>query len=748
MKTLSTNFQTVLKKGDFNQVYIIKVTGNLKTSTYTSKSFYFSNVSGVITDTINQPLLNTLYNIPNITEQLNVKAQTSSIGGFSVSIINNGFSDTIDLYNFWNREIIVYFGSTDLTNLSNFEILYTGIIGNVDYNQEIITFPVTNSTVTVQKELPLKNINQDDFSKAENNVIGMADPIVYGNHIYNLGNTDADKMTYSQANNMIKMLYVGNNQYRVAGHELKEIDSVWTKDSRTKRFIKLDGFKTIVNDSSGVTIDVGKELSNGSDGQMLTYYTFYSATSTFVTDGVSVDDWITIDNGTTSNRYAINAVTSETNLVLKTATGFTGTGYDFFIIKKDLLFYDYWHGIGGFSQEDSVWTDTEQASNGDINGNCTFDTGDSPYVVGCTAKVSFPWWDNADNIDDADIEEVTVFARSSYFADAGATFTINGASVTGNLPTTFYNCGNESSNRAGIISEVNLTVTPSLHEEVHLRVYELYKRIKYVYDPDTDFYCSCKGKEAGSTLNGLFTDITSDSQLLENPAHIMADIIVNDLEQTTLSDSFQDSATELTNWKFAFTIENFINSYELLNKLAKDCKTIIRWNSKNKPSLFCFGTYTTARTIYQSEMLNFSRVESSLSDVINKLELKYNNKKDSLEREDNRTGIGSQDVYNFISNTTVETDYITDETTAELLADFYCKNDTDSFWSGIHQIISFETPVVSHKSWQTTFKPLNALEIGDVIELDEMEMPVNDSQFLITSISRLKNKIKIIAFEL
>jgi hypothetical protein len=80
--------------------------------------------------------------------------------------------------------------------------------------------------------------------------------------------------------------------------------------------------------------------SAGTDGQhdANPYTTFTSATSTFVTDGVTTDDTLVIsvtgDNGyATVGTYAISSVESETELLLTTACGGTGaeTGITFYI---------------------------------------------------------------------------------------------------------------------------------------------------------------------------------------------------------------------------------------------------------------------------------------------------------------------------------------------------------------------------------------------------------------------------------
>ena len=233
---------------------------------------------------------------------------------------------------------------------------------------------------------------------------------------------------------------------------------------------------------------------------------------------------------------------------------------------------------------------------------------------------------------------------------------------------------------------------------------------------------------------------------------------MNSLSVSSISASFDTNATgELDGWKFRYTINEFMSSKDILLNLAKSCKSIIRWDSNNEPSLITLGksSYTTARTIKGTEITVSGVYESSLDDICNKLTLKYNkgeNYRTTIIREDDRTNIGSQDVYNIVSNTTIETDFISDSTTAGLLANFYCKDDDDSFWSKLHNILEFEAPLLGHNYWNgSTFVPFMALEIGDVVEFEDMIVDCNgetwtDKQFMIISI-QIGNKIRITGFE-
>jgi hypothetical protein len=104
----------------------------------------------------------------------------------------------------------------------------------------------------------------------------------------------------------------------------------------------------------------------------------------------------------------------------------------------------------------------------------------------------------------------------------------------------------------------------------------------------------------------------------------------------------------------------------------------------------------------------------------------------------------------------LKADFIRDDTAVGLLADHWCKDDADSFWSVKRDIIEFN--VATNRGidfWATTFKPLLLLELLDIIELDDADYDSilkcngaswSGKQFKIFYIERHKLGMKIKAF--
>jgi hypothetical protein len=147
------------------------------------------------------------------------------------------------------------------------------------------------------------------------------------------------------------------------------------------------------------------------------------------------------------------------------------------------------------------------------------------------------------------------------------------------------------------------------------------------------------------------------------------------------------------------------NSKEVLDKLALQSKSFIWWDTNNEPSFDHFeAAYTTAREIKLDEIADIKQLKISktkLSDIVNTFKLHYDHDeidgifRANVPREDDRATTGSQDIHNSEIQKDLEADYIVDATTAGLLADHWCKDDADSFWSTLHDVIEF--PVVTNR---------------------------------------------------
>ena len=699
MKTLSSSYENILKTGVVDFICICKITGTHKT-TYVDKNFYISNRSIEIDDDTGAvsasdiPTQPILINSPNIIEQINVKEQTSSIGGFSIKIHNDG---TFEDYNLYNRDIEIYFGDMSMDKLDDYDDSYYGVMGDITYSDTVITIQVTNSTKKVQKELPNTKIGQV-YTYTPEETIGLPNPIVYGDRPFYYGydgQTTTFNMVANQASSMVKCIDEGGNTWRICDHELNETESqyyrVWTKDPTTGRMLKLgDSDYSIETDSGGSYV----ELNSSFD------------------------------------------------------------------------FYDYWYpkSVSVATDTGVNWSNPENAIDDDYDTFSQSDLADT-VVNGQIQRIviDFPIYQPTQDATITEVKEMLVYlfdADTSYFqltTEDEDTIIPTPMPLKSTKEVTIIDRLSPSKDRIG--GEYTIK-----HECIQdavagktstAKVYMIFKQIKLAPERVDNLYIACKGKEASSTLAGKFSGL-STGDLLENPAHIIADVIVDELGITDIGTDFQASASVLTSWKYAPYINEFINSRELLDNLAGDCKSVVRWDYENNPSMSTFkDSYITDMVINGDDCSLPVCSKTKLDDIINKLELKYKKGEayqTSIEREDDRTNTGSQDVYNFVSNTTKETDFIVDPTTVGYLADFYCKDDADSFWSVAHNIVEVELPLVgNHNYYGGNFIPYNRLELGDVVEFTNMPIKCNDEeftgkQFLIISVTK-GTRMKIKGYE-
>lgn len=685
MKTISTNFKNILKRGQQRPCYVIKLTGMLKASPYTERIFYLSDQERFITDTTEFYCYPIIQNDIEITEQLNVKEHTASIGGFSIQLMNVDFSDFFNTYYFYNRDIEIYYGDMGLTDLDDFEKRYSGIVGDISENAGIIDIPVTNSTFKVQKTVPEKLIKNKAITASLSrevlpDAVGKPYGFVYGDYDQEATSVFAPSKEILATT---RLMYVGDTAryWAVCENKLKSFADAWYQDNQLGRKVQ-------------VAHSTYPYYGSGSYGSYITTYN---------TVGV-----------------------------------FTYWNNNGSISKSGI---DIWGG-----SEDNL-IDDDESTFASPNGTTSIGT-----LLFSTLVVNF---DSVDNYDGENLTQ-TVYAKVDFGTNNPAlwTFKINGVnaeSSTGSYSeygTTTGNVTIELANVSGSTQTPNNT----------LKIYVCVKKLSYdVIDMD-EMFISCKGKPANTTLANKFTDLSTDA-LIENPAHVVADLIVNVLGITEIDSSFQaQSAGELNGWKFAHDRKESIDSKDLIDEMSINCKSITRWNENNEPSLITFkDNYTADITLNGSDFMSLPNVyKSNIEDVVNKSKLQYQKitgYRQEIEQEDNRTGIGSQAVYNAIYDKQYQSDYITDTTTAEYLADYWCKDDNVSFWSEVHHMIDFELPIkMKHNFYAGDYIPYTSLGLGDVVKFTNMLVNCNgetwkDRKFLIISKGSYKNKIVFTGFE-
>ena len=744
MLTIPTNMQTALKKNPNQEFrYIIKIGRSLIASPYTASNFYISSNATFgtnnvgITDSIVYPVVPILLKEPDITEQLDIRAHTSTVGGFSIELDDNflfqnpahsnaleKFSDQLNTYNIYNRDLYIYLWLTGLTNLQT-ECLkvYHGIVGDVKISNNKVIIPISNSTFKVQKELPQKIINVNDHPLAPSESIGLPYSLVYGQHKYLYCNPNKSLATSVELNNLIPCRYVGlnaNNKHRwvISSNKCKSINALWIYDTQLAKYTQL---------LSGWVIEFNNEV----DGAIVR-----------INNDPVYTDYHLSDGNVTATKYGSWAT------VFSNPTRAGDKAFDL-------------------------------ATVGSINAGAGLET----WIK---IAIQFPEWKNQ-VIDDINIREIKVslFAKyeatglygdpySNWFKIECSFDDTNWEDITDQFPTdetTFENIRLTiiSYNKANIGATIYLKITKiraGAGPATTITIYEVFKSINYRSINFPQVFASVDGREASVPVANLLYSLSA-GDLIEHPAAIITSLLIDEMGSTNIDvGSVNNVITELAGWKDSVNIDSFMNSKELIEKIAKQSKLFLYWNAFNKPAMDTFYAVNATDYMFHPNDIQGRPLlsKSSLSDIVNDFKLKYHkspkgNLQLVIERANNTAGSGSQAVYNTVNELVMDADYIADETTARLLADHWCKDGDDkSFWSVLHNVIEFETvDLRGVNCWNAgVFKPILGLELTDIIELhsdwDNIMKCYGESwagkKFKITSITRKPWSLKIKAIEL
>ena len=744
MLTIPANMQTALKKNPNQEFrYIIKIGRSLVASPYTASNFYISSNATFgtnnvgITDTSVYPVVPILLKEPDITEQLDLRAHTSTVGGFSIELDDNflfqnpahsnaleKFSDQLNTYNIYNRDLYIYLWLTGLTNLQTECLeMYHGIVGDVQISGDKIVIPISNSTFKVQKELPQKIINVNDHPLAPSESIGLPYSLVYGQHKYLYCNYNKSLATSVELNNLIPCHYIGlntNNKHRwvISSNKCKSIDELWIYDTQLAKYTKIPAGWTIEsnNEVNGAIVIIDNNPAytdyHLSDGNVTAYRSGTGAT-TFSSPTRAGDK--AFDLATVGSINAGAGSGTWIKIAIQFPDWNNQTIDDANIIRIDVSLFAKYEATGLGGQPYYYWFKIE----------CSFD--------------DINWEDITEQfpIDETTLENIILATISYNKANIGATLYLKITKIkAGAGPTT--------------------TIT----------IYEAFKSIRYRSTNFSQVFASVNGREASVPVANFLYSLSA-GDLVEHPAAIITSLLIDEMGETNIDiSSINNVITELAGWKFSVNIDGFTNSKELIEKIAKQSKLFLYWNAFNKPAMDTFFvSITTDYTFHPNDIQARPLLsKSSLSDIVNDFKLKYHkspkgNLQLVIERANNTAGSGSQAVYNTVNELVMDADYIADETTARLLADHWCKDGDDkSFWSVLHNVIEFETVDLRGVNfWNAgTFKPILGLELTDIIELhsdwDNIMKCYGESwagkQFKITSITRKPWSLKIKAIEL
>ncbi|KKN70716.1 hypothetical protein LCGC14_0428710 [marine sediment metagenome] len=395
-----------------------------------------------------------------------------------------------------NEEVNVYLYFDDGTAIldAEREKLFSGIISDfpsLDYSH--VEFQAESTDILAQQLIGTL-ITDSDAADTDKGLPeesqGKVRPIIYGDHVFNLGDDLRTSETGSTSNNLTPCLYLGvdssgNHRWLVADHKVSEINAegddseqqeIWGFDSTLGRFVRLFSTFTVEQNT-----EFGCIISHASAPQ------FY-------------DHW-----------YGLGTVT--------TAESESAPGR-----------------VTEFADEERVIDkDFTTASQGSLNESAQ--TGDNT-----TYTIPFPAYDDQ-NMDDADIIDIDYM----WYADAtvaGGAALGDGRLVVGGTSAVNHSLTADENTRvvstASAFTKVNiaLDVTFALDcvnalaagESITLDTYQVYKRVRYTRNENLPLYFGGKGRVYGPWIQGRTTgethaDNNGEGNLIENGAGIVESLL-------------------------------------------------------------------------------------------------------------------------------------------------------------------------------------------------------------------------------
>jgi len=712
---------TELKNDSKSVKYFVKLERKLIASPYTRSYVYFTNDDCIVYDddeSANVTAIGSLAGDISISDRIDIRSHTSSVGGFSIDLIDLGHANISDLfatYDIYNSPIEIWVISESNTTADGC-LLYKGICGIPTYTPTRISLPIENSTYTVNLEMGESLIDQAD--KVQRDVptdsLGEVKPIIYGDHVSNIGHTTTATNNFSKRTNLIKCVDMGDDlnwssgaigtrtkNWYVAQHECKSVDEIWAYDTDLKDFAKLTAFNTVQNDSTRCVVSHTNRIDR---------YTYFYPTE------VPSDLKVIVNSG---------AVSNEANMV-----------------DMDLSTY------GSISAQDVDDISNVKSAQIDVlfENNVFYEKFDNAEITGIDVYVKT----NYSHQGSSGNEVVDMIGYGGIFG----TIDIRGWTNDTTFNTQAFSTTNKSDTQPRVRFKIASAYGGVSYPTRELKIYGMFIRVKYTPKDDHDIYFGGTGiKDDGSgTVTG------SAGALIENPSHIAEHIARNYMGLATGgidTTSFDNVNTELTsNYKLAFGINKSINSKKLLEKISYQGKSHFRFNAVNKLSADTFYASNSADIdgITLDHILSISFSKISLKNLVNKLYLNYYNdtKKNNHQiiRSYDTANTGSQVRYNVVSEKVINANFIKTDTTAGLFADHWVKDSADSFWSFPRNIIDVELI--------TSRKDFLALEVSDIIEFDDSSIDsykkvygvsIRSKEFKIISITKNLQSVKIKAIE-
>ena len=452
---------------------------------------------------------------------------------------------------FENRQCEIRLWTKGMTTWSECVQFFNGVVREITHSSTEITFSVQDKREIIHKIIDHTLLDADAADTDEGlpeKTRGRTRPVIHGEHTFLKGNNSKASDTTSTINNMVPMVYLGvdssnNHRWFVADHKIDSINTegddseqqeVWGFDSEINRFVRLQTTFTVEQNTSSGTI-----ISHANDPS------FY-------------DHW-----------YGKGTPTL-TKSRTPQATDFSGSG------------------LAALDKSFATSTD------GSLNEGAQSGFTDFVKIV-----IPFPEYDHQ-GLTDATITQVLIAVYSNITYAGAADDTYINLFVMGNAADVKPSSGSypdlryfedqvTSSDKTGIAEDVEMEMQCAISmvnpDKATWKIFEVYKRIKYVPQKLLPLYFAGRGHEyndsttwiTSRTQTETHADNNGGGNLIENLAGNIESLYRDELDRVDADidlDSFNVASNDNTD-VFAFSINKITESLPFITKLSQDGRSFV-----------------------------------------------------------------------------------------------------------------------------------------------------------------------------
>jgi len=295
-----------------------------------------SNRGGYYNDLYYEPRVLSVPDIERTKDPLFFGIIRFDSGSFSL-INNDGYFDTITSYIIFGQPVRILFGGDDL-DYSDFETVCKGYIEDLNLNYETADFTIIDSRKKLSKVLPVNTFNKATYSNLDDDDIGKAIPIGYG-EIYHAPVICINKAQSGTPNWTFKVCDTSDHSNGIQSIDAIYVDGVSksiTSSSLTDGTVTIangdwDGQAEVTVDFKGLKDDSDNYLTNPLDiiKDILSVY----ADVTYNSTNYNTTEWETSETHDLANDIGlfVDEETEISELIEMICTSVLG----YFIVQSD-----------------------------------------------------------------------------------------------------------------------------------------------------------------------------------------------------------------------------------------------------------------------------------------------------------------------------------------------------------------------------------------------------------------------------